>query len=748
QEANHDVKLQIDQIDNMVSQGVKGLIIIAEDGDALVTAVDKAAEQGVVVLAYDRLIKSPNIAAYLSFNNVEVGRQQALGVMEALDIENWDVAANGPVRLVKLGGSPTDNNAILFRQGQDEIVDPYVEAGTIEVVADQWVDNWDAANALKLMENILTAAGNDIDAVVASNDGTALGALQAMKAQGLAGAVPISGQDATADGVNSIVKNELTVSILKDIRNLSPLAVELLDQLVKGQSVAGLETYTMAELTNDPSQAGEVSAYFLPVEQVNKANAHELVVVSGFQSYDDVYRDVPEDQRPPMDGEAVAAEEPTAEPVEEPMAACAPAADGPLAGIDPSGQTIQWWHNHSGSREEKLLPMIEDFNASNECGITVEALNQGSYDDIRNKVNASISAGEAPAALIVGYQNDQAFYQLNEGLADLNTFVNDAHWGLTAEEIADFYPGFFNQSVHTAFGDQRLGFPPNRSIEVLFYNQTWLEELGFAGPPTTPDEFKEMACAAAEANGDGTGGYILRDDASALASWTLAFGGDILTEDGESYQYNNPATIEAMTFLKDMLDDGCAYFFTEGFPNPEFAARRALFTQGSSSGIPFYDGDVATVAEETGAEPDVWGVSAIPYTTSEPVMNVYGGDVMITANTPEQELAAWLFIKWFTEAEQQARWDAISGYFPTRASTVDFLDDFISESSTGAQFGQALELLQFGAYEPQLISYQAVRDLAQSAFNEIMQGGDIQSILDTLTEDANDLQAELMAEID
>ncbi|MFO7682751.1 MAG: substrate-binding domain-containing protein, partial [Chloroflexota bacterium] len=299
QEANHDVKLQIDQIDNMVSQGVKGLIIIAEDGDALVTAVDKAAEQGVVVLAYDRLIKSPNIAAYLSFNNVEVGRQQALGVMEALDIENWDAAANGPVRLVKLGGSPTDNNAILFRQGQDEIVDPYVEAGTIEVVADQWVDNWDAANALKLMENILTAAGNDIDAVVASNDGTALGALQAMKAQGLAGIVPISGQDATADGVNSIVKNELTVSILKDIRNLSPLAVELLDQLVKGASVAGLETYTMAELTNDPSQAGEVSAYFLPVEQVNKANAHELVVVSGFQSFDDVYRDIPEDQRPP-----------------------------------------------------------------------------------------------------------------------------------------------------------------------------------------------------------------------------------------------------------------------------------------------------------------------------------------------------------------------------------------------------------------------------------------------------------------
>jgi len=296
QEANHDVKLQNDQIDNMVGQGVKALIVVAEDGDAIVTSVEKAAAAGVKVLAYDRLIKTPKIAAYLSFNNQEVGRQQALGVMKALDIENWDVAGKGKVRLVKLGGSPTDNNAILFRQGQDEILKKYEDK--LEIVADQWVDNWDAANALKLMENILTAANNDVDGVVASNDGTALGALQALKAQGLASKVPISGQDATADGCNSIVKGELTVSILKDIRNLSPLAVDLIDKLLKGGD-AGLKMYTMAELTNDPAKTGEVACYFLPVEQVNKDNVYDLVVKSGFQGYDDVYRDIPEGQRPP-----------------------------------------------------------------------------------------------------------------------------------------------------------------------------------------------------------------------------------------------------------------------------------------------------------------------------------------------------------------------------------------------------------------------------------------------------------------
>ena len=423
---------------------------------------------------------------------------------------------------------------------------------------------------------------------------------------------------------------------------------------------------------------------------------------------------------------------------------CAPTMDGPLAGIDPRGQTIVWWHQHSGSREEKLAVIVEDFNTNNECGIVLDAQNQGGYNDIRDKVNASTASGEQPASLIVGYQNDQAFYQLNEVLADFDKFIDDPTWGLSAEERADYFASFVEQGVHPVFDGQRLGFPPNRSMEVLYYNLTWLEELGFSGPPTTPEEFEEMACAAAEANGDGTGGYILRDDASATASWTFAFGGDVLNEDNTGYVYNSQATIDSMTMLKRMLDNGCAYFFTEGYPNPEFAARRTSFTQGSSSGLPFYANDMVTIAEEQGREMDVWGVTAIPHTTEDPVQNIYGADVMITAGQPEQELAAWLFIKWFTSPEVQARWVEASNYFPTRAGTAAHLTGYVEQNP---QYGEALALLGYGAYEPQLISYQAVRDAAQTAFNEIMQGGDIQATLDALTETANDLQEELMGEV-
>jgi D-xylose transport system substrate-binding protein len=289
QVANHDAKLQNDQIENMVLQGVDVIIIIAEDGAACATAVDQAKEAGIPVIAYDRLIKSGSLAAYISFDNVEVGRTQARGILKVKDKGNF----------VLLGGSPTDNNAVLFRQGQMEILQPLIDKGDIKVVADQWVDNWDPANALKIMENILTAQKNKIDAVVASNDGTAGGALQAMKAQGLAGKVPISGQDATYQGCKSIVEGELTMTVMKDVRLLTPMAIDMAISLAKGEKIAGLTNYKLSELTLDENLKGDVPCNFLKVISVDKDNVFEEVVKSGFQKYDDVYKDIPAGKRPP-----------------------------------------------------------------------------------------------------------------------------------------------------------------------------------------------------------------------------------------------------------------------------------------------------------------------------------------------------------------------------------------------------------------------------------------------------------------
>jgi D-xylose transport system substrate-binding protein len=299
--------LQSDQIDNMVSQGIKGLIVIAEDGDAAVTPVEKAAAAGVKVISYDRLIKTDKIAAYLSFDNVAVGKAEADGVVKALGLSDasgnpttqtkWTSA--NPVKLVLSGGSPTDNNAVLLKQGQMEVLKPFVDSGVVKIVFDQGVDNWDPAKAEAMMENILTAQQNKIDAVVASNDGTADGEIIALQAQGLAGKVPISGQDATAAGCNQIVLGNQTVTVFKDTRLLSPQAVTMIEALVKGGTPEGVKQYTLAELTNDPSLTGNVMANFLPVVEVTKDNVYDVVVKSGFQTYADVYRNVPADQLPP-----------------------------------------------------------------------------------------------------------------------------------------------------------------------------------------------------------------------------------------------------------------------------------------------------------------------------------------------------------------------------------------------------------------------------------------------------------------
>lgn len=290
QVANNDPKLQNDQIENMVLQGVDVLIIVAEDANSAVTAVEQAAEAGVKVISYDRLIPTDEISLYMSFDNVEVGRTQARAVVERQD--------SG--RFVMLGGSPTDNNAVLFRQGQMEVVEPLVESGDVEIVADQWVENWSAAEATSMMENILTAQENQVDAVVASNDSTALGALQAMEAQGLAGEVPISGQDATEAGVRSIVNGNLTMTVLKDYREMAPRAVEVAVQLAEeGADSLDLEERTLADLTLDEDMEGSVKVDFRPVVAVDQDNVYEEVVQTGFQDWEAVYADVPEDERPP-----------------------------------------------------------------------------------------------------------------------------------------------------------------------------------------------------------------------------------------------------------------------------------------------------------------------------------------------------------------------------------------------------------------------------------------------------------------
>lgn len=280
QSADGDEAKQLSQIQNMLSQKIDVLVIIAINSDSLSTVVDQAKAEGVKVVAYDRLINNAEIDAYVSFDNVRVGEMQAQALV--------DKKADGNYFL--MGGSPTDNNAKMFREGQMNIIQPLVDSGDIKIVGDQWADNWDANEALKIMENALTANKNKIDVVVASNDNTAGGAIQALEAQGLAGKVLISGQDADLAGVQRIAEGLQTMTVYKPIKTIAEKSAEVAVQLVKDGKVSAETTVNNGSM--------DVPYIMLDPVSVGKGQIMDTVIADEFHSYDDVYKNVAEKDRP------------------------------------------------------------------------------------------------------------------------------------------------------------------------------------------------------------------------------------------------------------------------------------------------------------------------------------------------------------------------------------------------------------------------------------------------------------------
>jgi D-xylose transport system substrate-binding protein len=210
---------QLSDVESLIAQGVDALIILAQDSSAIGPAIDAADAEGIPVVGYDRLIEDSR-AFYLTFDNVEVGRMQARAVFEA--------APSG--RYVMIKGSPTDPNADFLRGGQQEILQAAIDSGDITIVDEAYTDGWLPANAQRNMEQILTANDNGVDAVVASNDGTAGGVVAALTAQGMEG-IPVSGQDGDHAALNRVALGTQTVSVWKDARALGAAAGSIAAEL-------------------------------------------------------------------------------------------------------------------------------------------------------------------------------------------------------------------------------------------------------------------------------------------------------------------------------------------------------------------------------------------------------------------------------------------------------------------------------------------------------------------------------------
>ena len=270
QSANGNEETQMAQIENMINRGVDVLVIIPYNGEVLSNVIAEAKREGIKVLAYDRMINNADIDFYISFDNEKVGELQAQSLVERVPQGNYFL----------MGGSPVDNNAKLFRAGQMKVLNPLIKDGKIKIVGDQWADGWLPENALKIMENALTANNNKIDAVVASNDATAGGAVQALSAQGLAGKVAISGQDADLAAIKRIEAGTQTMTVYKPITKLANDAAEIAVQLGKGEAPK-----SNATLNNGKK---EVPSFLLTPIPVDKNNIESTVVADGFHKKSDL----------------------------------------------------------------------------------------------------------------------------------------------------------------------------------------------------------------------------------------------------------------------------------------------------------------------------------------------------------------------------------------------------------------------------------------------------------------------------
>jgi ABC-type glycerol-3-phosphate transport system substrate-binding protein len=420
------------------------------------------------------------------------------------------------------------------------------------------------------------------------------------------------------------------------------------------------------------------------------------------------------------------------EVVEEPM-------------LDLNGTTISFWHvyGEGDPRNEAITAIVAEFNAANEYGITVEALDQGRYSDVEDKVNAGIQSGDLPN-VVQAYTSALLNWDTVDMVVDLEPFVTDANYGLTAEESADIYPSIFSLGV-TPEG-RRLSWPLSQSANVLVYNYTWAQELGFDAAPTSPEELKAQLCAASEANAtdddpdnDGTGGIVWNPSTSNITTFAYAFGASFLNADETAYEFATDEWKAAALYINDLRDGGCT-FETESYPNPEQAQRKALVTLSSTAGLKYYGYAFADEANE-----DVWGFFPAPGPSGLTGVDSFTQAVGVLRATPEQEAASWLFISYLTSAANQATWIEASGYFPTHFSTETMLADYIAGDPVYAAGYAAVA--QLAQSEPETFpAWNSVRRALGDAAAEMYAAESAEEI-DAILAALNVTAAELVAEI-
>jgi ABC-type glycerol-3-phosphate transport system substrate-binding protein len=393
-----------------------------------------------------------------------------------------------------------------------------------------------------------------------------------------------------------------------------------------------------------------------------------------------------------------------------------------LLAVDPAvlrGMQVDFWHPWRGSLALRVEEAARKFNQQNPWGMWVRPRPFYSSSALTDGVDAAFAQDSIPAdgpELIAASPDQLIAWYLDGRLSGLNDYVFDNEWGFEPGEIEGFQEVFWKQDrvVGEQGEEQRVGIPTVRTGRVLIYNQTWANELGFNRPPASPLEFQEQVCAAAKANNTSTetdkhftGGWLADADALTILSWFHAFGAEVLPETDDSpYTFQTPASADTFAYLRELLDDGCAWEGRNPAPYDYFSRRMALFYSGTLQ-------DIAPQTESMSrfANSDRWLVLPFPAADQDPVVYSAGYSYGIFNATVELQFGSWLFIRWMSEAHNQALLAEVWPSFPVSVGSQNELVDYQQHMP----WNQILPLQAFIQPAPNLQSWRKVHVILEDA---------------------------------
>ncbi|MHB8578094.1 MAG: ABC transporter substrate-binding protein [Dehalococcoidia bacterium] len=322
--------------------------------------------------------------------------------------------------------------------------------------------------------------------------------------------------------------------------------------------------------------------------------------------------------------------------------------------------TIEFWHvQPNGPNGDKLNALIKDFQAKNP-NITVNAQYVGNYTALTQKIQTGIAGGQLPD-LANAYENDVSSYQDANVLIPLDDYVKSKTYGLAKDDYADILQGYRYDSFYANLGNKMFSFPFTKSVEMMFYNADALKAAGISGPPQTWDDFIKAGKAFTKPE---LRAWAMGTNVDFFFQGVLSRGGQLISDDYKKWLFNSQQAQDNLAVWQQALKEGWGYPVAKAFDDQvDFGNGKAVFTFSSSAGLPYYQKAVDKGGKFT------WSATTPPHAAGrDPLTIMYGGNVAVFKSTPEKQLAAWLFIKYFTSKEVNPDWASTSGYLPIRAS--------------------------------------------------------------------------------